>query len=272
MPATCPFCESALIKPAEEVIWRCENASCPARIRRSLLHFASRRAMNIEGLGESLVDQLVSEGLVRDYADLYALAVDRVAALDRMGKKSAANLVAEIDQSRGAELWRLLHGLGIRHVGEGGAHALARAFHSMRALRQATPEQLESVPDVGPVVGRSVRTFLDEPRNGALIDRLAAAGVRMEDDARAGAEPAMRPLTGQTFVLTGTLVSMSREAAAEAIEQLGGKVSGSISRKTSGLVVGAEPGSKLEKARALGVRELDEQQFLALIMRNDPLK
>jgi DNA ligase (NAD+) len=272
MPTACKFCGSVLVKPEEEVVWRCDNVSCPARIRRGLLHFASRRAMNIEGLGESLVDQLVTGGLVRDYADIYALTVDRLAALERMGQKSAANLMVEIDRSRGAELWRVLHGLGIRHVGEGGARALARAFHSMRALREATPGQLESVPDVGPVVGRSVRAFLDEPRNAELVDRLAAAGVRMEDEASADAEPAMRALTGQTFVITGTLASMSREAAAEAIEQLGGKVSGSISRKTSGLVVGAEPGSKLEKARALGVRELDEAHFLALIMRNDLLK
>ncbi len=269
MPSTCPFCESTLIKPPEEVVWRCENASCPARIRRSLLHFASRRAMNIEGLGESLVDQLVTEGLVRDYADVYGLTVERVAALERMGKKSAANLVAEIDKSRRADLWRLLHGLGIRHVGEGGARALARAFQSMGAIRRATLEQLESVQDVGPVVARSVKTFLDEPRNAELIERLAVAGVRMEDEIPTGAETAMRPLTGQTFVITGTLASMSREAAAEAIERLGGKVSSSISRKTSGLVVGAEPGSKLDKARALGVRELDEEQFLALIMRSD---
>ena len=266
MPAECPFCQSALVKPAEEVVWRCENASCPARIRRSLLHFASRRAMNIEGLGESLVDQLVTTGLVHDYADLYALDADRLAALERMGKKSAGNLVGEIDRSRASELWRLLHGLGIRHVGEGGARALARAFRSMGALRAARVEQLESVTDVGPVVARSVRSFLDEPRNAALIDRLAAAGVRMEDDAGAGDPPAVQPLAGQTYVITGTLDAMSREAAAERIVALGGKVSGSISRKTTGLIVGRDAGSKLEKARALGVPELDEAAFLALIM------
>lgn len=224
--------------------------------------------MNIEGLGESLVDQLVTEGLVRDYADVYGLTVDRVAALERMGKKSAANLIAEIDKSRRAGLWRLLHGLGIRHVGEGGARALARAFQSMRAITEATPEQLESVQDVGPVVAGSVIAFLEEPRNTRMIDRLATAGVGMEDGVSGDVQPAMRPLTGQTFVITGTLGSMSREAAAEAIEQLGGKVSSSISRKTSGLVVGAEPGTKLDKARALGVRELDEEQFLTLIMKN----
>jgi DNA ligase (NAD+) len=267
MPSTCPFCNSDLVKPPEEVVWRCENASCPARIRRGLLHFASRRAMNIEGLGESLVDQLVTAGLVNDYADLYGLTVDRVAALERMGKKSAANLLEEIDKSRSAEVWRLVHGLGIRHVGEGGARALAAGFLSMDAIRSATPEQLESVPDVGPVVARSIRQFLDEPRNGTLLDRLAQAGLRMEDDASTRTSPGVRPLEGQTFVITGTLASMSREAAAEAIVALGGKVSGSISRKTSGLVVGADAGSKLEKAKSLGVKVLDEQQFLALIMK-----
>jgi DNA ligase (NAD+) len=268
MPTACPFCQSALVKPEGEVIWRCENVSCPARIRRGLEHFASRRAMNIEGLGESLVDQLVTTGLVRDYADLYALDVERLAALDRMGKKSAGNLVGEIDRSRKNELWRLLHGIGIRHVGEGGAKALARAFGSLPALRAARVEQIGSVPDIGPVVAKSVRSFLDEPRNAALIDRLSAAGVRMEDEPGAGGPAGVQPLAGQTFVITGTLDSMSREAAAEAIVALGGKVSGSISRKTSGLIVGREAGSKLEKARALGVPELDEAAFLALIMKS----
>jgi DNA ligase (NAD+) len=269
MPAACKFCGSALVKPEEEVVWRCENASCPARIRRGLEHFASRRAMNIEGLGESLVDQLVSTGLVRDYADLYALTIDRVAALERMGRKSAANLIAEIDASRNAELSRLLYAIGIRHVGEGGARALARAFRSMPGLRAATLEALQVVPDIGPVVAKAVKTFLDEPTNAALIDRLAAAGVRMEDEP--GAEPSIAdtPLAGQTFVITGTLDAMSREQAEAAIVGLGGKVSGSISRKTSGLIVGRDAGSKLEKARALGVRELDEPAFLTLIMKKE---
>jgi DNA ligase (NAD+) len=267
MPSACPFCGSALMKPEQEAIWRCENASCPARIRRSLLHFASRRAMNIEGLGESLVDQLVTSGLVRDYADLYALTVDQLASLERMGKKSAANLVAEIDRSRPAEFWRVLHGIGIRHVGEGGARALAQAFGSIQALRRASVEALRVVPDVGDVVATSVRRFLDEPANAALIDRLLAAGVRMADP-EAAASSATRPLAGATFVLTGTLESMSREAAAEKITTLGGKVSSSISRKTTWVVHGRDPGSKLDKARALGVRELDEAAFLALIMNS----
>ncbi len=268
MPRACPFCESALVKPEGEVIWRCENVSCPARIRRGLLHFASRRAMNIEGLGESLVDQLVQTGLVRDYADLYALTADRLSELERMGPKSAANLVAEIDRSRQAELWRLLHGVGIRHVGEGGARALASAFRSIRALRAATVDALETVPDVGPVVARSARAFFDEPRNQRLFDRLGEAGVRVEDEAAAGDAPAAPgPLAGRTYVITGTLDAMTREDAIAALETLGAKVAGSISRKTSGLIAGREAGSKLDKARAAGVPVLDEAAFLTLIMK-----
>jgi DNA ligase (NAD+) len=266
MPTTCPSCGSALVRPEDEVVWRCENASCPARLRRGLEHFASRRAMNIEGLGESLIDQLVSTGLVSDYADLYALTVDQLAALERMGARSAANVIAVIDTSRRAGLGRLLHGVGIRHVGEGSARALARAFGSLAALRGATVEALETVPDIGPVVARSVRTFLDEPRNRTLLDRLEQAGVVTESDEPAGGAAA-QPLAGQTFVITGTLASMSREEATEAIERLGGKVASSVSRKTSRLVVGADAGGKLDKARSLGVAVLDEAAFRALIMR-----
>jgi DNA ligase (NAD+) len=266
MPTTCKFCGSTLVKPDEEVVWRCENASCPARIRRGLLHFVSRRAMNIEGLGESLVDQVVTEGLVRDYADIYALDADQLAALDRMGRKSAANLVAEIEASRSADLWRLLHGIGIRHVGEGGAKALARAFRSLTRLRSATLEELQRVPDVGNVVAASVRSFLDEPTNARLLDRLTAAGVKATDEGEPDQQVVFQPLAGKAFVLTGTLDALSREEAAERIEQLGGKVSGSVSRKTSFVVVGRDAGSKLEKARALGITELDEAAFLALIM------
>jgi len=265
MPQTCPACGSALVKPEDEVVWRCENASCPARLRRGLMHFAARRAMDIEGLGESLADQLVGSGLVRDYADLYRLDVEALANLERMGQKSATNLVAAIDTSRRNEIWRLLHAVGIRHVGEGGARALANGFGSIPGIRQAPVEVLGAVPDVGPVMARSVRSFLDEPRNAALFDRLAAAGVRMEDDTPRPAGPG--PLAGRTYVITGTLGAMSREAATEALQALGAKVSGSVSKKTSGLIAGAEPGSKLEKATAAGVPILDEAAFLALIMR-----
>jgi DNA ligase (NAD+) len=267
MPSTCPFCHSHLVRPADEVIWRCENASCPARIRRSLLHFASRRAMNIEGLGEVVVDQLVTAGLVTTCADLYRLEAGQVAALERMGAVSAANLIKEIDKSRSVDLWRLLHGLGIRHVGEGGARALAAAFGSIDRLRRVSVDELRAVPDVGEVVARSVRSFLDEPSNIALLDQLAAAGVRMADAPSASGR-IHQPLAGKTFVLTGTLPGMTREEATEAIVSLGGKVSGSVSRKTSFVVVGSDPGSKADKARELGIPQLDEAGLRALIMEH----
>ena len=267
MPTTCPFCGSTLVKPEEEVVWRCENVSCPARLRRGLEHFAGRRAMNIEGLGESLVDQLVSKDLVRDYADLYALTVENVAALERMGKKSAANLIAEIEASRSADLWRLLHGIGIRHVGEGGARALAAGFGSIAAIRNATVEQLQAVPDVGEVVARSVRSFFDEPRNASLMDRLATAGVCTQV-VDVSATAAVKPLSGSTYVITGTLDSMSREEAKEKLEALGAKVAGSVSKKTTALIVGRDAGSKADKAQSLGVPQLDEAAFLALIMKS----
>ncbi len=179
MPTNCPACESELFRPEGEVVWRCMNTSCPAKLRRGLLHFAARRAMNIEGLGEALVDQLVASGLVRDYADLYELRPEQIEALERMGRKSAAKLLAQIGASKAADLDRVVYGVGIRHVGERGAQALARAFGSIDALIAAPVEALERVPDVGPVVARSVRAFFDEPRNLALIDKLRQAGLRM---------------------------------------------------------------------------------------------
>ena len=267
MPTACPFCQSQLVKAEDEVVWRCENASCPARIRRGLQHFASRKAMNIEGLGESLVDQLVTSGLVHDYADLYALTVEQLAALERMGQKSAANLVAEIDRSRGNELWRLLHGIGIRHVGEGGARALARAFPVARAAC-ARPARANCRP-----CRTSARSWRDRsggsstsPATGHCSIGLPRPACVMEDDVAEGDRPIRQSLAGQTFVLTGTLEGFTRESATAAIERLGGKVSGSVSKKTAWVVVGAEAGSKLDKARALGVPELDEAAFTALIM------
>jgi DNA ligase (NAD+) len=266
MPSHCPFCHEALAKPEDEVVWRCENVSCPARLRRGLQHFATRKAMNIEGLGESLVDQLVTAGLVQTFADIYRLTADKLAALERMGQKSASKLVAEIEKSKSAELWRVLHALGIRHVGEGAARALARAFGSMAALRAASLDQIQSVNEVGPVVARSVRTFLDEPANAAMLDDMATQVVVMADaHADAGAAPG--PWAGWTFVITGTLSGRTREQATETIEKLGGKVSGSVSKKTRYVVAGAEAGSKLDKARTLNVEVLDEAQFEALIMK-----
>ncbi len=262
MPTRCPVCGSELERPDEEVVWRCENASCPARLRRGLEHFASRRAMNIEGLGDALIDQLVSKDSVADYADLYGLQSETLAGLDRMGKRSAAKLVEQIERSRSTELWRVVYALGIRHIGERAAQVLAGAFASISDLMEASEAALQQVPDVGPIVARAVRHYFDQPGNRRLIERLRAAGVKMEGG---GASLADGPLAGKTFVLTGTLASMSRDEAGEAIERLGGRVSGSISRKTAYLVAGADAGSKLERARTLGIETLDEAAFLRLL-------
>jgi DNA ligase (NAD+) len=269
MPDVCPSCASRLVRPDDEVIWRCENVSCPGRIRRGLLHFASRRAMNIDGLGEAIVDQLAARGLVRDYADLYSLRPEQLSELDRMGEKSAVNLAGEIDRSRDRELWRLLHGLGIRHVGEGAARALASAFGSMAAIRDASRERIQAIPDIGPVVAASVRAFMDEPGNQQLVERLAGAGVRAEAaESERGTAPGR--LAGQTWVITGTLQGMSREQATEALVGLGARVSGSVSRKTTCVVVGLEPGTKATKARELGVPVIDEAEFQVRIMPSSP--
>jgi len=266
MPSECPACGSRLVRPEGEVVWRCVNTACPAKLRRGLEHFASRRAMNIEGLGESLVAQLVAASLVRDVADIYHLTAPVLEGLERMGKKSAQKIVGQIEQSRSAGLSRLLYGLGIRHVGEGAAQALAAAFGSIDAIADAPVEALQAVADVGPVVAGSVRTYFDEPRNRDLIERLRGADVEMRSYERP-AGTGVGPLAGKVFVLTGTLQGMTREEAAEAITSLGGKVSGSVSKKTSYVVVGSDPGSKLEKARELGVEALDEDRFRRLIMQ-----
>lgn len=277
MPDRCPSCETHLRRDEEEVVWRCPNTSCPARLRRSLEHFASRTAMNIEGLGESLVDQLVTQGLIQDVADIYALRAEQLEELvvapkdprsdrarPRKLGKVGRNIVAEIERSKQNDLARLIYGLGIRHVGEKAAATLAKTFRTMDQLLQASVDVLQTAPEIGPVVASSVRDFADEPKNRELVARLASAGVNMNSLAPQGDGPG--PLAGKTFVLTGTLGSMTREEAQERLERLGAKVAGSVSRKTSCLVAGADAGSKLERARELGVETLDEQQFLALIM------
>jgi DNA ligase (NAD+) len=277
MPRTCPACGSELQREAEEVVWRCMNASCPAKLRRGLEHFASRRAMNIEGLGESIVEQLISASLVKDYSDLYRLDVSTVAALTsiseregkalhrKVGEKVARKLVDQIDRSRSSELWRLIYALGIRHVGERGAQALAASFATIEDIERAPVDALETIRDIGPVVARSIRAYFDEPRNVQVVRALKEAGVNTIGSPTSAA--AQGPLTGKTFVITGTLSSMTREAAEEAIAALGGNVSGSVSKKTGYLVVGADAGSKLEKARGLGVNLLTEAEFKALIMK-----
>jgi DNA ligase (NAD+) len=280
MPTTCPVCGSQLHREEEEAVWRCENVSCPARLQRGLEHFASRGAMNIEGLGESLVAQLISGSLVRDYADLYDLTADQLATLTstseregkaierRFGEKNAAKVVEQIGRSKTNDFWRVIYALGIRHIGERGAQVLARAFGSMEALEAASLEALQSTNEIGPVLAESARSWLDEPRNRELVSRLRHAGVRMEvpESERVSAGPG--PLTGRTYVITGTLSSMTREEASAALERLGGKVSGSVSKKTTAVIVGEEAGSKADKARTLGVTMLNEVAFKALIAQN----
>jgi DNA ligase (NAD+) len=280
MPTTCPVCGSRIHREEEEAVWRCENVSCPARLQRGLEHFAARGAMNIEGLGESLVAQLLAGGLVHDYADLYHLTVEQLGTLTstseregkaierRFGEKNAAKVVEQIARSRNNDFWRVIYALGIRHIGERGAQVLARAFGSMDALEAASLEALQSTNEIGPVLAESARSWLDEPGNRELVSRLRAAGVRMEvpESERVSAGPG--PLTGRTYVITGTLASMTREEATAALEHLGAKVSGSVSKKTTAVIVGEEAGSKADKARTLGVTMLDEAAFKALIAQN----
>jgi DNA ligase (NAD+) len=244
-----------------------------------LEHFAGRGAMNIEGLGESLIKQLIDSGLVRDYADVYHLTAEQIANLTstsirgdgksierRVGEKNAAKVISEIERSKTNELWRLLYGLGIRHIGERGAQVLARAFGSVEALVAASLDQLQSTNEIGPVLAESLRSWLDEPRNQALLGRLRDAGLRMEvPESERAADTGPKPLAGKTYVITGTLSSMSREQATAALERLGAKVAGSVSKKTTAVFVGEEAGSKADKAKSLGVPLLGEADLRALI-------
>jgi len=279
MPTTCPRCGSELHRAEDEAVWRCENTSCPAKLQRGLEHFASRGAMNIEGLGESLIAQLIAGNLVRDYADIYNLTAEQLAGLTststrtdgkaitrRFGEKNAAKVIEQIDRSRRNELWRLLYGLGIRHIGERSAQVLARAFWSVDRLADVSKEQLQETPEVGPVLAESVRAWFDEVRNVALLSRLREQRVNMEvPESERSAIDAPAPLKGRTYVITGTLAAMSREEATATLERLGAKVAGSVSKKTTGVIVGEDAGSKAEKARTLGVPTLDEAAFLELI-------
>jgi DNA ligase (NAD+) len=263
LPERCPVCGSDVERTPGTAVARCTGGLyCAAQRKESLLHFASRRAMDIDGLGERLVDQLVDAGMVASAADLYALNAERLASLDRMGEKSAANLVAALQASKDTTLGRFLYALGIREVGEATAQALAQHFGSLELLMHASLEQIEEVPDVGPIVAGHVRSFFDQQHNRDVIARLIERGVRWPGVQRPTAEA--QPLAGKTFVVTGTLSSLSREEAQERIRSLGGRASGSVSAKTDYLVVGADPGSKLRKAESLGVRILDEEEFLRL--------
>ena len=261
----CPVCGSAIVREEGEVDWRCSGGiSCPAQRKQAILHYAQRRALDIEGLGDRLVDQLVDGGVVRALPDLYKLGVASLAQLERMADKSAGNLVAAIDKSRHTTLARFLFGLGIRHVGETTAKDLARHFGSLDRLMDASLEQLLEVPDVGPTVAQSIRTFFDQPHNREVVEQLRAAGVRW-DEHDGAADAAPKPLAGKTFVLTGTLPTLEREQAKALIEAGGGKVSGSVSKKTHFVVAGEAAGSKLDKARELGVTVIDEDALRELL-------
>ena len=262
MPTQCPVCGSHVVREADQAVHRCSGGLfCDAQRKQALIHFASRRAMDIEGLGDKLIEQLVDAGLVKTAADLYTLTPEVLLTLERMGEKSAANLLAAIAQSRQPTLARLIFALGIRNVGEATARDLAAQFGSLATLQQASTEELLKVPDVGPVVAQSVCEFFAEEHNREVIAQLLAAGVSPQ----APLPVASGGLVGKTFVLTGTLPSLTREAAQALIEAAGGKVAGSVSKKTYCVVAGEAAGSKLDKAQALGIQIVDEAGLLALL-------
>jgi DNA ligase (NAD+) len=261
----CPICASPIAKEEGEADWRCTGGiTCPAQCKQAFLHFASRRAVEIEGLGDKVVDQLVDAGLVRTLPELYKLGFAKLNELERMGEKSARNLLEAIERSKSTTLPRFLYGLGIRHVGEGTSKDLARHFGDIDKLMDASVEQLLEVNDVGPIVANSVRAFFDQPHHREVVEQLRAAGVHWPA-IEGTASDAHRPLLGKTLVITGTLPTLGRDEAKELIEAAGGKVSGSVSKKTNWLVAGEEAGSKLDKARELGIAILDEAGLQALL-------
>jgi len=264
MPHLCPVCGSKIIRPEDEAAWRCINASCPAQVKRRLEHFASRGAMDIDGLGIALVEMLVEKKLVKDFADLYHLKLEQLTALDRMGKKSSANLLAALEKSKGQPYYKVLFALGIRHIGVHAARILAQSFPSFDALKKATREEIAGIYGIGPTVAESVVDFFEDPKNLELVNRLKKIGLNLEGD-KGAAGP--KPLTGKTFVLTGTLQHYTREQATELIISLGGNVSSSVSKKTDYVLAGEDPGSKYDKAKTLGVTIITEDEFVKLTGR-----
>ena len=261
MPGNCPVCDSLLVRPPGEKVTRCPNPDCVGSLTRGIQHFAGKSAMDIDGLGEKIVQQLVEDGLVKDVGDLYDLTEGDLIPLERFAEKSAQNIVSAIEASKEVPLWRLINALGIRYVGEATAQLLARHFQTLDALMAADQEALLHVEGVGEQVAASIQDFFAKDRNQALLKKLTAAGVR-------GLPPepqAASPLGGKTFVFTGGLANFSRDEAKAMVAARGGKVSSSVSAKTDYVVAGGDPGSKLAKARELGVRILDEAEFEELI-------
>src|SRR5215510_11449311 len=264
MPHRCPACGAPAERPEGEAIWRCTNVACPAQLKERLFHWGSRRAMDIEHLGESVIGQLVDREMVRDFGDLYELDVEAVAGLERMAKKSATNLVEAVRASKSRGLSRVLNGLGVRMIGERAAQLLAARFGSMDRLESASVEQINEIPGIGPKIAESAARFFQEARNRKTIARLRDMGLDLTE---AGASDTPGPLTGKALVLTGGLKSLTRDQAKDAILRLGGRVAGSVSKKTDYVIVGEDAGSKADDARRLGVTTLDEAQFLALVGR-----
>lgn len=264
MPDHCPACGTRVERPADEAMRYCPNESCPGRVLEGIVHFASRDAMDIRGLGYERVRQLLDAGLIRNVADLYDLTVEQLTGLERFAEQSAGQLIAAIDASRARPLSLLLFGLGIRHVGKTVAQILARQFGSMAALADASREEIEAVPGAGPIIAEAVEEYFGTASNRRLVARLAEAGLTLTE---ARAVKSGGHLAGKTYVITGTLPNLTRPQATELIEQAGGRVAGSVSRKTDAVVAGAEAGSKLEKAKELGVEVIDEAELLKRVGR-----
>jgi DNA ligase (NAD+) len=263
IPSSCPACGSEVVKIPGEVAVRCLGLSCPAQIKESIIHFASRRAMDIDGLGEKYIEQLLSLGLVKNVADLYYLTTDDFMQFERMGDKLAENLLSAIKNSKERELARFIYALGIRQVGEHTAKLLASAFGSIDNLMRAPEEELLAIREVGPQVAQSIRSFFRNPENLRVIERLLAAGATPTvEEKKVGGK-----FTGKTFVFTGALTRFTRDEAKRLVENEGGHAAGSVSRKTDFVVAGEEAGSKLDKARALGVKVISEEEFLEMVER-----